>query len=181
VKFGTPNLSRFHCNQYPARFDAHGPLLQVVGERGYMDEHLRSLPGTNLIKASARNVFVPKGQHDSSLARSAWDSITRKNRPVGYGMVTFENSSFKGGRERLRPNRVVRVIRALGSAPAYASGFAVRQGKPCKSDRGRRPESLVPKHKARLQRRRWTRAIGLTRNAQTTRAARFGRSLSLPP
>jgi broad specificity phosphatase PhoE len=28
------------------RFDAHGPLLQVVGERGYMDEHLRSLPGT---------------------------------------------------------------------------------------------------------------------------------------
>jgi broad specificity phosphatase PhoE len=28
------------------RFDAHGPLLQVVGERGYMDERLRSLPGT---------------------------------------------------------------------------------------------------------------------------------------
>jgi broad specificity phosphatase PhoE len=28
------------------RFDAHGPLLQVVGERNYMDEHLRSLPGT---------------------------------------------------------------------------------------------------------------------------------------
>jgi broad specificity phosphatase PhoE len=28
------------------RFDAHGPLLQVVGERSYMDEHLRSLPGT---------------------------------------------------------------------------------------------------------------------------------------
>jgi broad specificity phosphatase PhoE len=28
------------------RFDAHGPLLQVVGERGYMDEYLRSLPGT---------------------------------------------------------------------------------------------------------------------------------------
>ena len=28
------------------KFDVHGPLLQVVGERSYMDQHLRSLPGT---------------------------------------------------------------------------------------------------------------------------------------
>ena len=28
------------------KFDVHGPLLQVVGERSYMDQHLRSRPGT---------------------------------------------------------------------------------------------------------------------------------------
>jgi broad specificity phosphatase PhoE len=28
------------------KFDVHGPLLQVVGERSYMDKRLRSLPGT---------------------------------------------------------------------------------------------------------------------------------------
>jgi broad specificity phosphatase PhoE len=28
------------------KFDLHGPLLQVVGDRSYMDAHLRSLPGT---------------------------------------------------------------------------------------------------------------------------------------
>jgi len=31
-------------------------------------------------------VFVPEGQHDSSQARSAWESVPRKNRPIGYGM-----------------------------------------------------------------------------------------------
>ena len=31
--------------------------------------------------------FVPEGQHDSSLARSAWESVPRENRPVGYGMI----------------------------------------------------------------------------------------------
>jgi hypothetical protein len=40
------------------------------------------------IKASARRIyFVPEGQHDSSLARSAWDSVQRENRPVGSGML----------------------------------------------------------------------------------------------
>ena len=34
-----------------------------------------------------RMFFVPEGQHDSSLARSAWDSVHRENRPVGYGMI----------------------------------------------------------------------------------------------
>jgi hypothetical protein len=29
----------------------------------------------------------PEGQHDRSLARSAWKSVPRKNRPVGYGMI----------------------------------------------------------------------------------------------
>jgi hypothetical protein len=31
--------------------------------------------------------FVPEGQADRSLARSAWKSATPKSRPVGYGMI----------------------------------------------------------------------------------------------
>ena len=32
--------------------------------------------------------FVPEGQHDRSLARSAWDSATpQKSRPAGYGVI----------------------------------------------------------------------------------------------
>jgi hypothetical protein len=31
--------------------------------------------------------LVPEGQHDSSLARSAWESVHQENRPVGYGMI----------------------------------------------------------------------------------------------
>jgi hypothetical protein len=34
-----------------------------------------------------RMAFVPDGQADRSLARSAWDSATRKTRPVGYGVI----------------------------------------------------------------------------------------------
>jgi hypothetical protein len=32
---------------------------------------------------------VPEGQHDRSLARSAWESVPRKNRPGGYGMIRY--------------------------------------------------------------------------------------------
>ncbi len=31
--------------------------------------------------------IVPAGQCDRSLARSAWESASQKNRPVGYGMI----------------------------------------------------------------------------------------------
>jgi hypothetical protein len=31
--------------------------------------------------------FVPEGQADRSLARSAWGSATQKSRPVGYGVI----------------------------------------------------------------------------------------------
>jgi hypothetical protein len=31
--------------------------------------------------------FVREGQHDRSLARSAWKSVTQKSRPVGYGLI----------------------------------------------------------------------------------------------
>jgi hypothetical protein len=30
---------------------------------------------------------VPEGRSDRSLARSAWNSPTQKNRPVGHGMI----------------------------------------------------------------------------------------------
>ncbi len=32
-------------------------------------------------------IFVPEGQADRSLARSAWDNATAKSRPVGYGVI----------------------------------------------------------------------------------------------
>jgi hypothetical protein len=32
-------------------------------------------------------VFVPEGQCDRSLARSAWESSPQKSRPVGYGLI----------------------------------------------------------------------------------------------
>ena len=31
--------------------------------------------------------FVPEGQADRSLARSAWDNATPKSRPGGYGVI----------------------------------------------------------------------------------------------
>jgi hypothetical protein len=31
--------------------------------------------------------FVPEGQADRSLARSAWDKATPKSRPGGYGVI----------------------------------------------------------------------------------------------
>jgi hypothetical protein len=41
-----------------------------------------------------RNVCqrVPEGQTDRSQARSAWESVPRKNRPVGYGMIGHSES-----------------------------------------------------------------------------------------
>jgi hypothetical protein len=42
----------------------------------------------NLFKASmGRMYFVPEGQYDRSQAQSAWESVPRKYRPVGYGMI----------------------------------------------------------------------------------------------
>jgi hypothetical protein len=32
-------------------------------------------------------VFVLEGQADRSQARSAWESVPQKNRPVGYGII----------------------------------------------------------------------------------------------
>jgi hypothetical protein len=34
-----------------------------------------------------RMVFVPEGQCDRSLARSAWESPPKRSRPVGYGLI----------------------------------------------------------------------------------------------
>jgi hypothetical protein len=44
---------------------------------------------TNLMRdpSMERMAFVPEGQADRSQARSAWESVPRKNRPVGCGMI----------------------------------------------------------------------------------------------
>jgi hypothetical protein len=49
--------------------------------------------------------FVPEGQADRSLARSAWKSVPRKNRPVGYGMI---------GRSQLIPETRNHTINFVG-------------------------------------------------------------------
>jgi hypothetical protein len=41
--------------------------------------------------------FVPEGQHDRSLARSAWESVYRENRPVGYGVIGRSYPTRPGG------------------------------------------------------------------------------------
>jgi hypothetical protein len=33
---------------------------------------------------------------DRSLARSAWESVPRKNRPVGHGMIGYEGQQREG-------------------------------------------------------------------------------------
>jgi hypothetical protein len=33
---------------------------------------------------------------DRSLARSAWESVSRKNRPVGHGMIGYEGQQREG-------------------------------------------------------------------------------------
>jgi hypothetical protein len=42
--------------------------------------------------------FVPEGQYDRSLARSAWESVQRENRAVGYGMI---HSEFRRSKHRI--------------------------------------------------------------------------------
>jgi hypothetical protein len=66
------------------------------------------------------NGFVPEGQSDRSLARSAWDRATQKSRPVGYGLIradgpigtrsyrTLRDSSL-GPRPRLGETAEVRL------------------------------------------------------------------------
>ncbi len=42
----------------------------------------------------ARVAFVPAGQYDRSLARSAWDIATPRSRPVGYGLILRRCAHF---------------------------------------------------------------------------------------
>ena len=64
-------------------------LGMACGPKGLDDSALGFNPiSANLIKASTgRMYFVPEGQHDSSQARSAWNSANPKSRPLGYGML----------------------------------------------------------------------------------------------
>jgi hypothetical protein len=64
--------------------------------RGYTDSNR----GFNRISANSMRLpmgewlFVPEGQCDPSLARSAWESPPQKSRPVGYGLILTGNAHF---------------------------------------------------------------------------------------
>jgi hypothetical protein len=53
---------------------------------------------------------------DRSLARSAWESVPRKNRPVGYGMIRYEGRPGRLSRalNRYRPGGTVELRRQPG-------------------------------------------------------------------
>jgi hypothetical protein len=59
-------------------------------------------------------VFVPEGQADRSQARSAWESVPRKNRPVGC---------------RVRYVKLALMGQSLGSAPEQKQKIAHRDRK----------------------------------------------------
>ncbi len=60
---------------------------------------------------------VPEGQPDRSLARSAWDSTPRKNRPGGYGMI---GASHPRGISRRNVRRV-----SLGGLNTHFERFEI--------------------------------------------------------
>src|ERR1700683_2963238 len=52
---------------------------------------------------------------DRSLARSAWESVPRKNRPVGYGMIRYEG----------RLGRLSRALNRYGDLPPGPMGTGI--------------------------------------------------------
>ena len=58
------------------------PILDQTGLNS-----ISSIIRWNELACCGREVVVPEGQHDRSLARSAWASAPRENRPGGYGMI----------------------------------------------------------------------------------------------
>jgi hypothetical protein len=102
-----PNPSRlrrrpsYSITSYPT-----GRLFWVGFSRHFVPGYDRTVsPGqfaTAFSLMLLRNVCrrVPEGQYDRSLARSAWKSVPRKNRPVGYGMIGCEG----------RPGRLSRAL-----------------------------------------------------------------------
>src|SRR5271154_4678580 len=69
---GTLQFGHFEKVRHPRR-------PTTPGRRGISANFMRVFDG--------RMAFVPEGQADRSLARSAWDDATPKSRPVGYGVI----------------------------------------------------------------------------------------------
>jgi hypothetical protein len=66
--------------------------------------------------------FGPEGQHDRSLARSAWDSAPRKSRPVGYGVIRARvraDSKIGGGDFKCGVAKQNRMIFGNSCARSY--------------------------------------------------------------
>jgi hypothetical protein len=75
--------------------------------------------------------FVPEGQHDRSLARSAWGA-TQKSRPVGYGLIRADVRTDSICRKHyIKRVRAPPATREAGS-PSYIAFRArrVRNGTP---------------------------------------------------
>src|SRR4029077_11579019 len=71
-----PSGKDFHPSD-GAYFQAHPPRHVVPGSAVWTFQRLTRW----------QCPCVPEGRYDRSLARSAWESVPQKNRPVGYGMI----------------------------------------------------------------------------------------------
>jgi 3-oxoacyl-ACP reductase-like protein len=77
--------------------------------------------------------FVPEGQHDRSQARSAWESVHRENRPVGYGLIGHSYSRSHGvishriGSKRGESNRLA-MATSLSEKIALVTGASKEIG-----------------------------------------------------
>ena len=85
--------------------------------------------------------FVPEGRCDRSLARSAWESTTQRDRPVGYGMIRagLRTDSMIGAKKFfIRGTHLRREIPLGLAAPDHTAPFGtVSLG-------GRFPRHFVP-------------------------------------
>jgi hypothetical protein len=62
--------------------------LSLSGQTVYFGLPRVATNSANLMPVlDGRTAFVPEGQANRSLARSAWDNATLKSRPVGYGVI----------------------------------------------------------------------------------------------
>src|SRR3984893_6910941 len=59
------------------------------------DRHLLRLEKSTLLLRMSASASR-RDDTDRSLARSAWENVPRKNRPVGYGMIGYEGQQQEG-------------------------------------------------------------------------------------
>jgi hypothetical protein len=79
IVFDVESERAANCPSSAAISGLHRDHSLAMAERGINAKFMRVFDG--------RMAFVPEGQADSSLARSAWDNATPKSRPVGCGLI----------------------------------------------------------------------------------------------
>jgi hypothetical protein len=65
-------------------------------------------------RKSCQAKSVPEGPGDGSLARSAWNTVTNANRPVGYGMIQVSKGVHLSW---LMADRAANSYRPYGTVP----------------------------------------------------------------